>query len=872
MSAGPDLTTVLTNASSVDATIRQQAESILEHASNDQGQYSPFIIALCNEFTTDSKPENTRQLAGLYLKNMISSKSNEMLDDKLRKWENWVTNDVKQGVKNCFLHALNSPSPVIRRTAAQNCAAYGTVELRQKRWPELITSAYNYIITSEIALGTKVAALESLGYLCEELDTDDVEDTEVDRILSAIVFGMKVDNPVEMRLAATRALHNSLVFCEEIFERDQERHQIMTQICEATRSPDLKTRVEAFRCINTVAENYYNRLLEYAPTLFQLTSIAVKTDDTFVGTTALEFWCVICDREREIIEYNQGAAENDKENFYGFMSTSVDQVLPILLECMTKQEEDEDIDWGIAQAAGTCLKLLAQTVGNPVINIVMPFIQGQIGSPNWHYKEAAILAFGSILDGPDEAILRPYITQAMVPLLQAFQDTNVQVKSTSAWTIGVICELNFDGTLTNEIVLPLLTTISTALDDENLTVATQGCYVIERFAIACEKSKENPTNFLSAFMQVLVTKLFTIVSKQDWESNTVRTIALETMGALVSSSAMDVQPLILGIMNETLSRLHILMQQGLQQQDQQDIQTSLCLVLVNCITRLGEDVLLVNADNIMSILYLVFQSPNASAQIEAYIATCHLITKINPPFADNPQQIPNFLKYMQHGFSNFILYGLRSEHDHELCSHAIGLVEDLCLALGSHIRPYTDDIMKCLLELLASNVVERTIKPKVFSVFTQIANAILTDFEVYFGVMDTLADAALRCPFDFQNDDEDLVMIKLDLKSSILYAYNGILLALLEKKDTLFQQHHIQNMLILIKEAGNPQYERDLAGSEFQKNALMLFKDLLLAYERKLQPSLADVDFVNGVTFASRERDLHDEAIGVLQLIRKIRS
>ena len=225
---------------------------------------------------------------------------------------------------------------------------------------------------------------------------------------------------------------------------------------------------------------------------------------------------------------------------------------------------------------------------------------------------------------------------------------------------------------------------------------------------------------------------------------------------------------------------------------------------------------------------------------------------------------------MQHGFSSFIVQGLQSVHDHELCSQAIGLVEDLCLALGRHIRPYTDDIMKCLMELLASNAVDRSIKPKVVSVFTEIAVAISNDFEVYFGVMDTLAEAAISCPFDFQNDDEELTTLKLDLKSSILYAYNGILLALVEKKDTLFQPHHIHNMLILVKEAGCPQYETDLMGSEFQKNALALLKDLLYAYERKIQPYL-DQDFINLLTFASRDSDLKEEANKVMHMLRRVK-
>ena len=43
---------------------------------------------------------------------------------------------------------------------------------------------------------------------------------------------------------------------------------------------------------------------------------------------------------------------------------------------------------------------------------VMTFIGAHIGSADWHRREAATLAFGSILEGPAPSLLQPLVAQA----------------------------------------------------------------------------------------------------------------------------------------------------------------------------------------------------------------------------------------------------------------------------------------------------------------------------------------------------------------------------------------------------------------------------------------------------------------------------
>lgn len=106
------------------------------------------------------------------------------------------------------------------------------------------------------------------------------------------------------------------------------------------------------------------------------------------------------------------AGEQPERTSYHFSELALSDILPVLLWILTKQEEDYDEDeWTVSMAAATCLSLLAQCVGNAVIPIVVPFIESNIQNENWRNREAAVMAFGSILDGPDPIVLTPLVDQ-----------------------------------------------------------------------------------------------------------------------------------------------------------------------------------------------------------------------------------------------------------------------------------------------------------------------------------------------------------------------------------------------------------------------------------------------------------------------------
>lgn len=173
--------------------------------------------------------------------------------------------------------------------------------------------------------------------------------------------------------------------------------------------------------------------------------MGMKHPDERVALQAVEFWTTVCEEEHELAQDALEAAEyGDAPEIESqfFAKVALPEIVPVLLNLLTKQEEDADEDeWNISMSAGTCLTFLAQAVADSIVPAVIPFIEANIKAQDWHQREAAVMTFGSILDGPDPAVLTPLVTQALPLLIDMMADTNSHVKDTTAWTLGRICEL-----------------------------------------------------------------------------------------------------------------------------------------------------------------------------------------------------------------------------------------------------------------------------------------------------------------------------------------------------------------------------------------------------------------------------------------------
>lgn len=181
---------------------------------------------------------------------------------------------------------------------------------------------------------------------------------------------------------------------------------------------------------------------------------------------------------RQAQEYGE-VPENESKFF---AKIALPEIMPVLLQLLTHQEEDADEDeWNVSMAAGTCLGLLAQAVADTIVPVVIPFIEANIRAADWHHREAAVMAFGSILDGPDPTMLTPLVNQALPILLDMMNDSNLHVKDTVAWTLGRICDQLVSALQPDTHLHPLVAALVNGLQD-NPRIIANCCWALMNLA------------------------------------------------------------------------------------------------------------------------------------------------------------------------------------------------------------------------------------------------------------------------------------------------------------------------------------------------------------------------------------------------------
>ena len=132
-------------------------------------------------------------------------------------------------MKAGVVQSLASAEQTSRHTCAQVIAKIARIEFPAGEWNELIPGAQQRD-QGGLAADPRPGLL-SLGYFCEEIDSDDVQQSSVNEILTAIVDGMKPAKSPEVVHAACTAMLNALEFVHTNFGNKPERDHIMNAIC-----------------------------------------------------------------------------------------------------------------------------------------------------------------------------------------------------------------------------------------------------------------------------------------------------------------------------------------------------------------------------------------------------------------------------------------------------------------------------------------------------------------------------------------------------------------------------------------------------------------------------------------------------------------
>jgi len=718
-----------------------------------------------------------RQLAGLLIKNAL--KPLHSTEHALQKQyhDQWKQLDpaIRDSVKGPLLAAMRNPVAGVSHPAAQAAAEVAAIELPFDEWPAFLPTLMENVRGAEYDEGVKVATLECLGYACERISFlgGEVNQTSTDSMLSAIVDGIGASRPNRLRQAAAGALKNSLMFAESNMEKPEERNAIVNALMEATRCDDTNVRIVAYDGIVQIAILYYSKVQDYMTNLYQLTTNTIKQDNEEVAKAAIEFWTSLCEVEQDLIDEEAEMRQRGlpvSRPCMRYVDAAMQHLAPFLFETLTKQNEDPDFDDFTLQMAGQlCLTSVSQTVEDNIVPVVMPFVNANIQDSNWRNRDAAIMAFISILDGPSAEVIGPYVSQSVGPLLAMLNDGNVIVRDSSAHCISRICLLHVQY-IPTEIFPNLLQELTTKCSDGSPKVASQAATAIFNLASAFSDQSggdDQPTNALSQYMQVLLQKLLEMVDRPDGDDDAnLRLAGMEAISELISVSAQDNLGLLAQLLPNFITRFEqasampVLNEEDKHNKEQ--IQGLLCAVIQNLYRKLDKATVLPMTDKVMELLLQVLQVKNSSCHEECFTAISSISDAIEG----------DFVKYMQ-AFNPYLVAGLRNFQAYQVCIVAVGTVGDISRNIEANMQPFCDTIMNALVDDLKDSTIHRSVKPPVLSCFGDIAMAIGGAYKPYleFSVLMLMQASATVVP----EDDDDLIEYLNLLREAILEAYVGII-------------------------------------------------------------------------------------------------
>jgi len=826
----------------LDPSKNAQAEAQIRQA--EQASVDQYFTALAQELANTEKPVVARQLAGLLLKNTLASKDPAKDRDLKARWANLPAAS-RNLVKEATTSALISPQTDVGKASAQVLAKIGAIEIPLVQWPGLVPLLLGHVTNTDVR--ARQISLVCLGYLCEDLVIVQEEGTNIgddiaNNILTAVVQGMRDTEP-QTKLEATRAFYHAVVLAKKNFKNQVERDVIMgvvNETCRCNTAPEVQ--IAAFECLVQIATEYYDFLMPYMNGLGPLTWETIKSSPEKVAIPAMEFWSTICDEElylMDLVEAGQAAGRAS----LNLIQQALSFLVPLLTETLTKrQSEDDDDTWNLAMAAGTCLALVAQVVRDGCVDLVLQFVHTNFQNPDWKFREAAVLAYGSIMEGPTSEKMRPMVEQSLSHLVLALQDQSVAVRDTIAWTLGRIAQ--FHPTIVP--VKQLMPLLCERLRDVP-RVSANICWNVQVLAeaqtggIAGQYPDSTP---LSEFFTAIATALLEVVARPDADERQLRMAGYNALSVLVSKAGNDCLPHMQALTQEMLKHL----QASYKSIDREcELQGYICGVLTSLVSRLREQVAMAGNQIMEEALKVIsaYQQVRGGAQVLHEEALLLIVALANAAGASFERFMPHFAPHLQVGLQNY--------EEVQVCLTTTRMVGDLCTALEGKIVSYCDTILQILYTNLRNPAVDRKIKAAVMTSFGDIAMAITGDFEQYLGpVVQMLREASSTRLADGPADSEEWVEYLNSLREGVLEAYSGIIHGLKESGKLHLFKEHVNTVLMLVKEIS----EDPTTQLPVIKAAVGVVGDLVLVFQTELTAYVGKAPFlVQLVQAALRSQD-----------------
>jgi len=823
-----------------------------------QQNLSSFLTILGTILSNESKDPKIRILSAIVIKNSLLYS-----EDYRKKWKTEISKEEKDKIKLLILSTLASSQKNIRTMAGTVISSICKIDTPiTETWPDLLPSLTNNAFNEDINM--KLSAIETLGYVCEELNMKSIDSANVDKIMNALIQNLiKGENTKQVILQLLKALSYAIRLAQKNFENKNERNIIMNSIFQIgdkyQTDEDVIEKIAMLFIEMLSISSYYDYIEEFFLQIMKF-SFGIfdkyKESNEKLALFALEIILSVGDEEVSRINYDfinlnkigNGNYTLDKKN-RGYFNKISPELQKLIEQNVKLPDDDNEDSWNISNACLKILNLMSQLADSNTMHKFYENLSNEIKKNNQGQNDINLLnnrakiwlLLGSCIARVNITDIAKILNSNIYLIFEDIrQNISMPLKKSASYIILKVTKeipKMFDSSRLGKIIELLSAEIKASQD--NIYMANL-CRSLQNL-IKCYGDLETnkSSSSLSPYFEIILNNLF-VGAEQDiknYQASAKTTLSrFMTIGTLIEYSSHDKQFQISQIIKQfliqiesTQNNIDTMIKAGIDKETIFQIQEYYFSLLQKLFNKYKTKIELDFADKIWQLTEALFKYRQTVFD-EANLAMSALARNMGETFE------PIFKKYYP-----YVEYSIKYYSNNSLSKSGLVSLMHCIISVQKNIDK-TKDIISTLIDVCVSNEVEKKNKTIAISIIGYVAMFEGTNFSIYIDPVMKLLFSAAQMGFNLgYNIDEELIEFVKTLRFQIIQTFTCLEMTFNNKENNILNSY-MKDIFEFLKSCIN---DTKIQNLEILKSILSLINDLFGIYGSQFK-ELCNENFAAG--------------------------
>ncbi len=847
---------ILLQAQGADENQRSLGMNALNNLA--QQNLSSFLTILGTILSNESKDPKIRILSAIVIKNSLLYS-----EDYRKKWKTEISKEEKDKIKLLILSTLASSQKNIRTMAGTVISSICKIDTPiTETWPDLLPSLTNNAFNEDINM--KLSAIETLGYVCEELNMKSIDSANVDKIMNALIQNLiKGENTKQVILQLLKALSYAIRLAQKNFENKNERNIIMNSIFQIgdkyQTDEDVIEKIAMLFIEMLSISSYYDYIEEFFLQIMKF-SFGIfdkyKESNEKLALFALEIILSVGDEEVSRINYDyinlnrigNGNYILDKKN-RGYFNKISPELQKLIEQNVKLPDDDNEDSWNISNACLKILNLMSQLADSNTMHKFYENLSNEIKKNNQGQNDINLLnnrakiwlLLGSCIARVNITDIAKILNSNIYLIFDDIrQNISMPLKKSASYIILKVTKeipKMFDSSRLGKIIELLSAEIKASQD--NIYMANL-CRSLQNL-IKCYGDLETnkSSSSLSPYFEIILNNLF-VGAEQDiknYQASAKTTLSrFMTIGTLIEYSSHDKQFQISQIIKQfliqiesTQNNIDTMIKAGIDKETIFQIQEYYFSLLQKLFNKYKTKIELDFADKIWQLTEALFKYRQTVFD-EANLAMSALARNMGETFE------PIFKKYYP-----YVEYSIKYYSNNSLSKSGLVSLMHCIISVQKNIDK-TKDIISTLIDVCVSNEVEKKNKTIAISIIGYVAMFEGTNFSIYIDPVMKLLFSAAQMGFNLgYNIDEELIEFVKTLRFQIIQTFTCLEMTFNNKENNILNSY-MKDIFEFLKSCIN---DTKIQNLEILKSILSLINDLFGIYGSQFK-ELCNENFAAG--------------------------